>query len=96
MKKITTSLILTLIPTISVLAQSQAVQKLQSFATNWIEPLFPVVAGLVFIVGVLVNIGKFFGENRDIKQGLINIAIYIGALFLVAGLYAAVSTISLK
>ena len=60
---------------------------------NWIRPAYPIVAGAVFLVGVLLNLGKFFGENRDIKQGAINILIYLGAVLAIVGVYEAISSV---
>ena len=68
---------------------------LDRFETQYLKPLFPVVAGIVFIVGALINLGHFFGENRDIKKGVINLVTYLGILFLIVGIYAAIRSINL-
>ena len=80
---------------LSIAANAQGFERLTEFENNYLKPLFPIVAGIVFIGGALINIGKFFGENRDIKQGLINMFVYIGVLFLIAALYTLVRSISL-
>lgn len=91
MKKIT-FLIFSLFLGFSSYAQVTA---LQNFENTYLKPMFPVVVGIVFIVGALVNLPNFFGENRDIKKGVINVLIYPGAVLLIAGIYAMVRTISL-
>lgn len=75
---------------------AQITSKLTEFETNWLKPIFPIIAGIVFIIGSLLNIGKFFGENRDIKQGVINITMYLVVLFVIAGIYTAVRSMSLS
>ena len=60
-----------------------------------IETIFPWVAGAIFIVGVLFNLGKFFGEDRDIKKGITNILIYVVVLLSITGIYAFIKSISL-
>lgn len=68
---------------------------LDRFETQYLKPLFPVVAGIVFIIGALLNLGHFFGENRDIKKGVVNLITYLGILFLIVGIYAAIRSINL-
>jgi len=54
---------------------------------NEIEGYFPLIVGIVFIISALFNMGKFFGEDRDIKKGVTNILIYVGATLIVMGAY---------
>lgn len=69
---------------------------LQNFENTWIKPLFPIVAGIVFIVGALMNLGNFFGENRDMKKGIVNMLIYAAVVFSIGGLYVAIRAVSLN
>lgn len=62
---------------------------------EWIRPAYPVVAGVVFLVGVFMNLGKFFGENRDIKQGAVNIIVYMGAVLVIVGVFEAITSVSI-
>lgn len=55
-----------------------------------IEWLFPILAGIIFLVGVALNLGKFFGENRDIKQGITNILIFVAVIIGIGGVYAVI------
>jgi len=69
-----------------------------SFATDMqqeVESLFPVIIILVFIISGLFNLGKFFGENRDVKQGISNIVLYVGGTLLLMGVYKYLSGLSL-
>jgi len=92
MKKIVLSCSFILLAFSSSYAQ---MNKLVEFENTYIKPYFPVVAAIVFIVGVLMNLGKFFGENRDIKSGITSIFIYLGVLFVVAGLYVVIRNMTL-
>lgn len=60
-----------------------------------VEDYFPTIVGIVFVVSALFNLGKFFGEHRDIKQGISNILIFVGGVCLVMGVYHYLSGTSL-
>lgn len=62
---------------------------------DWLRPTYPVIAGVVFLVGVFMNLGKFFGENRDIKQGAVNIIVYMGAVLVIVGVFEAITSVSI-
>lgn len=62
---------------------------------EWIRPAYPVVAGVVFLVGVFMNLGKFFGENRDIKQGAVNIIVFMGAVLVIVGVFEAITAVTI-
>ncbi len=90
-KRIYLTISLLVLP-IMLMAQAN---ELKNFMNNVVKPFFPVAAGIVFIGGALLNLGHFFGENRDIKKGVINIVIYLGALFLIRGILAAIISFKL-
>jgi len=92
MKKLLTLTLVTMLP---ICTFAQITQKLSEFETTWLKPAFPIIAGIVFIIGALTNIGKFFGENRDVKQGVINIVMYLAVVFVIAGIYTAIRSMSL-
>lgn len=62
---------------------------------EWLRPAYPIIAGAVFLVGALMNLGKFFGENRDIKQGAVNIIIYLGAVLVIVGVFEAITAVTI-
>jgi hypothetical protein len=93
MKKIFLSAVLMLLSMVPALAQ--ATTKLNEFNNTWVKPLFPIVAAIVFIAGALMNMGKFFGEHRDIKGGITNIFIYLGVLFVIAAIYTGIMSMAL-
>lgn len=59
---------------------------------NEIKKLFPIVAGALFIVVCLMNLGHFTKEGGDWKKGLTNIVLYVVVVSIIAGLYSFVSS----
>ena len=74
-------------------AQNAFVDSMTTLRDEWIRPAYPIVAGIVFLVGIFMNLGKLFGENRDIKQAVVNILIYLGVVLTVVGVYEAISAV---
>ena len=62
---------------------------------NEIKKLFPIVAGALFIVVCLMNLGHFTKEGGDWKKGLTNIVLYVVVVAIISGLYTFVSSQSL-
>lgn len=51
---------------------------------NQIKTITPIVLGIGFIIGCFANMKHFYGENADVKKGIINIvlfAIVIGVIY---------------
>lgn len=63
--------------------------------TDQIKAIFPYVAGAVFLVVVLVNLGHFVKEGGDWKKGLTNIVIYCVIIGIVAGLFQFITSVQL-
>lgn len=63
--------------------------------TDQIKAIFPYIAGAIFLVVVLANLGHFVKEGGDWKKGLINIVVYVLIVGLVAGLFQFITSISL-
>lgn len=60
------------------------------FAKNMqdeVEGYFPYVIAVIFVISALFNMGKFFGEDRDVKKGISNILLFVGGTLLVMGAY---------
>ena len=79
----------------SIFAQNEFIRSLEDIRDDWIRPAYPIVAGIVFIVGALINMGHFFGENRDIKKGISNILVYLGIVLAVIGIFEAITALSI-
>ena len=83
-----------------VIVQTTTAQNLdlQSPANNLkqqITAIFPYVAGILFVVVALINLGHFTKEGGDWKKGLFNILLYVIVVGIIASLYRYVSSISL-
>lgn len=69
------------------------VDSLNQIRDEWIRPAYPIIIGIVFLVGILSNLGSLFGENRDIKKVVVSILIYLGICLTVVGVYEALTAI---
>lgn len=92
MKKLQILFALVVLTSLNAFSQITGLEK---FENEYLKPLFPIAAGIVFIAGALINLGHFFGENRDIKKGIINILIFPGILLVIAGIYTGIRSITL-
>lgn len=63
--------------------------------TDQIKTIFPYIAGAIFLIVVMVNLGHFVKENGDWKKGLTNIFIYAAIVGMVAGLFSVISNVQL-
>lgn len=63
--------------------------------TDQIKAVFPYLAGAIFLVVVLVNLGHFVKEGGDWKKGLINIVVYVVIIGVVAGLFTYITSVKL-
>ncbi len=63
--------------------------------SDQIKGIFPYVAGVIFLIVVMVNLGHFVKENGDWKKGLMNIIIYVVIVGVVAGLFQFITRIRL-
>lgn len=79
----------------SIFAQNEFIRSLEDIRDEWIRPAYPIVAGIVFIIGGLINMGHFFGENRDIKKGISNIFVYLGVVLALIGIFEAISSLNI-
>ncbi len=86
----------TLLSAIALTAEANLKDALEPILDDWIEPAYPVIVGIVFIVGVIVNLGKFTNEDtRDIKKGIINIVIFLIVVLAVGGIYTIIRNTTL-
>ncbi|SMO89610.1 hypothetical protein SAMN06265379_11256 [Saccharicrinis carchari] len=85
-----------LLSAMSLTTKANLKDALEPVLDDWIEPAYPVIVGIVFIVGVIVNLGKFTNEDtRDIKKGIINIVIFLIVVLAVGGIYTVIRNTTL-
>ena len=55
----------------SLFAQIGGIEDSVNDVGDTIRTIFPILLGVIFLVGFLFNAGHFFGENADLKKGII-------------------------
>ncbi|SHI53990.1 hypothetical protein SAMN04487911_10327 [Arenibacter nanhaiticus] len=68
MKKISKSIVLLLLATAPSFAQIGGIEDSVNDVSDTIRTIFPIILGVIFIIGFLFNAGHFFGENADLKK----------------------------
>ena len=57
-----------------------------------IRAVFPIVLGIIFLVGFLFNAGHFFGENADLKKGITRVLVFVLIAGAVVGIFTYLIT----
>ncbi len=52
-----------------------------------IRSIFPIILGVIFLVGFLFNAGHFFGENSDLKKGITRVLVFVLIAGAVVGIF---------
>lgn len=52
-----------------------------------IRNIFPIILGVIFLVGFLFNAGHFFGENADLKKGITRVLVFVLIAGAVVGIF---------
>ncbi|MDT0293546.1 hypothetical protein ACFQ3R_13220 [Mesonia ostreae] len=52
-----------------------------------IRAIFPILLGVIFLVGFLFNAGHFFGENADLKKGITRVLVFVLIAGAVVGIF---------
>jgi heme/copper-type cytochrome/quinol oxidase subunit 3 len=55
--------------------------------SDTIRTIFPLLLGVVFLVGFLFNAGHFFGENADLKKGITRVLVFVLIAGAVVGIF---------
>lgn len=61
--------------------------------SDTIRTIFPILLGVVFLVGFLFNAGHFFGENTDLKKGITRVLVFVLIAGAVVGIFTYLITI---
>ncbi|MEJ4089225.1 hypothetical protein [Galbibacter orientalis] len=88
MKKATYFTLLLLLVSNTLLAQIGGIEDSVNDISNTIRMVFPIILGVIFLVGFLFNAGHFFGENADLKKGITRVLVFV----LIAGAVVGVFT----
>ncbi|MEC7263893.1 MAG: hypothetical protein VXW38_09150, partial [Bacteroidota bacterium] len=60
-----------------VLAQIGGIEDSVNDISDTIRAIFPIILGVIFLVGFLFKAGNFFGENADLKRGITRVLVFV-------------------
>jgi len=87
MKKSLFATILLLFVSSSILAQIGGIEDSVNDISDTIRTIFPIILGVIFLVGFLFNAGHFFGENADLKRGITRVLVFVLIAGAVVGIF---------
>ncbi|MDG1573303.1 hypothetical protein OZ410_13320 [Robiginitalea sp. M366] len=87
MKKSILPFALTLLLTHSLSAQIGGIENSVNDVADTIRTIFPIVLGVIFLIGFLFNAGHFFGENADLKKGITRVLVFVLIAGAVVGIF---------
>ncbi|MCK0160076.1 hypothetical protein [Allomuricauda sp. F6463D] len=71
----------------AVLAQIGGIEDSVNDISDTIRAIFPIILGVIFLVGFLFNAGHFFGENADLKKGITRVLVFVLIAGAVVGIF---------
>ena len=61
--------------------------------SDTIRAIFPIILGVIFLIGFLFNAGHFFGENADMKKGITRVLVFVLIAGAVVGIFTYLITL---
>ncbi|MCM4152019.1 hypothetical protein DHD05_10485 [Arenibacter sp. N53] len=87
MNKPLKTLFLLLMTTGSTFAQIGGIEDSVNDVSDTIRTIFPIILGVIFLIGFLFNAGHFFGENSDLKKGITRVLVFVLIAGAVVGIF---------
>ncbi len=87
MKKSIFALTLLLFVTSQTFAQIGGIEDSVNDVSDTIRTIFPIILGVIFLIGFLFNAGHFFGENADLKKGITRVLVFVLIAGAVVGIF---------
>ncbi|UAB86368.1 hypothetical protein INR75_03345 [Zunongwangia sp. SCSIO 43204] len=81
------SLLFSLFFSLSTSAQIGGIEDSVAEISDTIRSIFPILLGVIFLVGFLFNAGHFFGENADLKKGISRVLVFVLITGAVVGIF---------
>ncbi|MDN3594376.1 hypothetical protein [Zunongwangia endophytica] len=81
------AIIFSLLFTSSASAQIGGIEDSVAEISDTIRAIFPILLGVIFLVGFLFNAGHFFGENADLKKGISRVLVFVLITGAVVGIF---------
>ncbi|WP_423819658.1 hypothetical protein V5739_03495 [Salinimicrobium sp. TIG7-5_MAKvit] len=88
MKKTIYTSLCFLILTIPAFAQIGGIENSVAEIADTVRAVFPIILGVIFLVGFLFNAGHFFGENADLKKGITRVLVFVLIAGAVVGIFS--------
>lgn len=93
MKKLKKAFLPLLLVTAPTYAQIGGIEDSVADISDTIRTIFPIILGVIFLVGFLFNAGHFFGENSDLKKGITRVLVFVLIAGAVVGIFTYLITI---
>lgn len=77
----------------SVSAQIGGIEDSVNQISDTIRTIFPIILGVIFLIGFLFNAGHFFGENADLKKGITRVLVFVLIAGAVVGIFTYLITL---
>lgn len=87
MKKSMYLTLLLFLISLSTFAQIGGIENSVNDVSDTIRAIFPIILGIIFLVGFLFNAGHFFGENADLKKGITRVLVFVLIAGAVVGIF---------
>ncbi|SMG52487.1 hypothetical protein [Arenibacter troitsensis] len=87
MKKLYYQVCLTLLIYNPAFAQIGGIEESVNDVSDTIRTVFPIILGVIFLIGFLFNAGHFFGENADLKKGITRVLVFVLIAGAVVGIF---------
>ena len=87
MKKTFLPILAVIFATAPAFAQIGGIENSVNDVSQTIRTIFPILLGVIFLVGFLFNAGHFFGENADLKKGITRVLIFVLIAGAVVGIF---------
>lgn len=68
-------------------AQIGGIEDSVNDVSDTIRAIFPIILGVIFLIGFLFNAGHFFGENADLKKGITRVLVFVLIAGAVVGIF---------
>lgn len=69
--------LLLLLASLPIYAQIGGIEDSVNDVSDTIRAIFPIILGVIFLIGFLFNAGHFFGENADLKKGITRVLVFV-------------------
>ena len=82
-----------LLSVIPLHAQIGGIEDSVADISDTIRAIFPIILGVIFLIGFLFNAGHFFGENADLKKGITRVLVFVLIAGAVVGIFTYLITL---